>query len=509
MLLALWKALADFLYHPPTYQVVQGWLALLALWWAYQAWRWRETWRAWFVPAGGLVLSQAVGLLLAGWLLAGSGRYTPWWLLRAVQVAGAYFLLWAWMHSQEEARREMEWYRGAAALLMLVSLAGALVLHPLGPSRWRALETLWLIVGALVSAGGFAATAVMRPQAAPWPLTLAGLFTIGFVADGVALGHWRGAVRLAELAAYPLLLWWPEVFSWWQEERRQWQERWQTLERRWQQARARLEEAEAELASRRAATLAGRGPRNAAWCARGGYPFWQAFAETLRTVQASLDSLASVWRSLSSAQRDALLRLEAVAHFHQHALSLAARGEPPADDWMPWAHIWNRVLEDLGIFAQTRDQTLILALPDEVFTWRAPETPAYHALYFILARALWVSPQHSEVLVQGQVVQMEPGGLGVMIEVTDRGPVLSEEEQVRIFFATEDEEPMADGSDDMGTNLGLRLARRQLLAAQGALWMTPARDGRGNTVTALIPTRRVGGPEAVAVPETSHEMAEA
>ncbi len=491
MFLALWQALADFLYRPAPYMLVQAWLLVLALWWAYHARRMAPRMRFWFVPAGGLVAALTVGLLAAAVVFNQHGRYTPWWLLRAAQVIAAYFLIWAWS-APLDGRKELEWYRGLLALLGLVGLPGSFVLHALGPGRWPALELGWTAVGVLVGAGAFIGTVLVRPDSAAWLLTTAALFTLGFAADLTAGGDWRGAARLAELAAYPLLLWWPEVHSAWRAARARWQERVQTLEKRLQAAHARLEELETEASTLRANALTvGRGVSQD-WCERGGYPFWQAFADTLRTLQHTLHSLSSaaVWRSLPPSQRDALLRLDAVAQFHQHALEVAARREVGTGDWMPWAHIWNRVLQDMGTFAQSKDQVLVLALPDEIFTWSAPEEPTYNALYFVLARALWVSPPRSEVLVHGQVVNMEPGGLGVMLEISDRGPALSEEDQVRIFFATEEEANPTSAAEAMGADLGLRLARRQLLAIQGSLWVTSAQDGPGATIAVLVPTRR-------------------
>ncbi len=491
MFLALWQALTHFLYRPAPYMLVQAWLFLLALWWVYQARRLRERFSHWTFPAGGLLFSLGAGLLLAWALFNQQARYTPWWLLRAAQVAAAYFLIWAWTLPLD-VRREVESVRGALFLLLLVGLPGSLVLHALGPGRWPLLEMAWTTLGVLIGVVGFAITLWARPAQGIWSLTTAALLTLGFAADLAGRGQWRGASRLAELAAYPLLLAWPEVFSPWRLARARWQARVDALEKRLQAAQMRIHELEAEADTLRGQVLPLGRPASQAWCERGGYPFWQAFAETLRTLQDTLHSLsaASVWRALPPSQRDALLRLDAIAQFHQRALEVAARRERAAEEWMPWAHIWNRVLQDMGTFAQSRDQVLVLALPDEIFTWSAPEEAAYHALYFVLARALWVSPPRSEIVVQGQVVQMEPGGPGVMVEVSDQGPALDEEHQVRIFFATDEEAARTPEAQTMGADLGLRLARRQLLAVQGALWVASARPGEGSTIAVLVPTRR-------------------
>ncbi len=496
MFWALWHALTDFLYRPAPYLLVQAWLLLVALWWAYHARRLAARVRFWFVPAGGLSVALVAGLLAAAAVFNQHGRYTPWWLLRAPQVIAAYFLIWAWS-APLDGRKELEWYRGLLALIGLVGLPGSFVLHALGPGRWPALELGWLGLGVMVGAGAFIGTLLVRPDNAAWLIVTAALLTLGFAADLTAGGEWRGAARLAELAVYPLLLWWPEVHSAWRLARARWQERVHALEKRLQAARARIEELEAEANTLRASTLPVSRGVSQDWCERGGYPFWQAFADTLRTLQHTLHSLSSatVWRALPPSQRDALLRLDAVARFHQRALEVAAQREPTSSAWMPWAHIWNRVLQDMGTFAQSKDQVLVLALPDEIFTWSAPEEAAYNALYFVLARALWVSPSRSEVLVHGQVVNMEPGGLGVMLEISDRGPTLSEEDQVRIFFATEESATLEERAEAMGADLGLRLARRQLLAVQGSLWVTSSRSGEGSTIAVLVPTRRTDADE--------------
>ncbi len=490
MLLALRETLAAFLLHPATYMAVQAWLLVLAAWWAYYAWRWSEQARLWFVPAGGLVLTHAAALLVSGVVLSGPGRYAPWWLIRAPQVLGAYFLFWAWT-LLIPPEREIEIYRGLFAVLSLVGLPGSLALHTLGPSRWAALDTGWLFLGLVLSLSAFGLAWAKRPGHAPWLMLSAALLSIGFAADLFSPQEQRVSVRLAELAIYPLLLWWPELFSPWRTALQQWQQQVTRQENRIQNLNEQLQSLENEMHALRAADASLLAPQHD-WCALRGHPFWQAFADTLHLVHATLQQLstASTWRNLPPQQRNALLRLEAIAHFHRKALEVATYFNGDEPSWAPWGQIWNLVLQELSTFAQSRDQTLVLALPDEIFTWEAPEMPAAQALYFVLARALWVSPPNAEVVIQGQVVQMEPGGLGVLLEITERGPVLSEDEQVRIFFTAESTSPPPEQATTLGVNLGLRLARRLLKALHGGLWVSAHPKGRGNVLTVLIPTRR-------------------
>ncbi len=495
MFAALGQALMEFLYSPAAYMLAQTWLVLLTLWWTAQAWRARQRFRFWFVPAVGLVLTQAVALVSAWVIMNQPARYAPWWWLRALQAAGAYFLLWAWSLPLN-GRQEAEWYRGSLALLALVGLPASLTLHALGSSRWASLEMGWLVLGALTGLGGIALALRSRPfLAAEWFIAGALLFALGFVADLAALGHWRGAARLAELAAYPLLLWWPVVFSPEREALARWRERLRSQQAQLESLHQRVRELEDEAAQLQAQLTAQPRVTGPAWCDRGGYLIWQAFGATLKALRQTLHAFgaSSVWPNLSPPQRVALGRLEALAQFHDRALSAAVRRDTTADEWAPWTHIWNRVLQELGTFAQTADQTLVLALPNEIFTWNAPLEATTQALYFVLARALWVSPGRSEIVVQGQVVQMEPGGLGVLLEVTDQGPPLTDETLIHIFFATDDPNAQTLAADDMGVNLGLRLARRQMLAVQGALWVTQLGEQAGSAVAVLVPTRQPEG----------------
>ena len=502
MWVALWQGLAAFLLQPAPYMLAQAWFLVLALWWTFHLRRVAARFRHAYLPGAGLVLTLAAGLVTAWALFDQPGRYTPWWLLRAFEVGAGYFLLWAWTLPQHD-RRITKGYRGLVALVAAGLWAGSWIVHLRGPLRWPALETAWLVLGLLMSAGAWVGTLVQKPPEAAWPRATAVLLALGFAVELLPGRGGRGAARLAELAVYPLLLWWPAVYSPCREARDRWRKQLQTLKTTLHALRTHVRKMEAEIAAQRAPGPSARAASEFDWCERGGYPFWQAFASTLRTLQHTLHSLsgAAVWRALPPSQRDTLLHLEAVVQFHQHALEVAARREPSVVEWSPWSAIWNHVLQAMGLFAQRKDQILGLALPDEIFPWLAPEAPAYNALYFVLARALWVSPPHSEILVRGKVVHMTPGGLGVLLEIADQGPSLDDDAQVRVFFATNGATQPEAPTDAVGSDVGLRLARRQLMAVQGSLWVTAAQAGQGTTIAVLIPTRRMtANPEATSPP---------
>ncbi len=130
-----------------------------------------------------------------------------------------------------------------------------------------------------------------------------------------------------------------------------------------------------------------------------------------------------------------------------------------------------------GASAAARNVRVIVSGEEALPKVVADPARLQRALDNLVSNAVAFSPEGADVKIQAAVE-----GLDVRIDVVDRGPGMSEEDQARVF------EPFFTRRES-GTGLGLAIVDRIVRAHSGSVRVDSA-PGRGTTMTLRIPIRQ-------------------
>jgi two-component system sensor histidine kinase/response regulator len=198
------------------------------------------------------------------------------------------------------------------------------------------------------------------------------------------------------------------------------------------------------------------------------------FATDIQCASSTADpQMLKLAHSIRSSADAGMLFLQALLE-QQHQQADGAQIEP-----LPVRQLLCEVVDLLAASARKKDIALDL-IPHDTVVVSGLRAGVIHVLENLVSNAIKYSPRKSRVGIKAF-----NHGKRARIEVMDRGPGVSEDDQQRLFqrFVRLSSVPTAGESS---TGLGLALAKQQSRAMGGDLWFD-AREGGGSIFTLELP----------------------
>jgi two-component system, OmpR family, phosphate regulon sensor histidine kinase PhoR len=205
------------------------------------------------------------------------------------------------------------------------------------------------------------------------------------------------------------------------------------------------------------------------------------FVESLSTLSLSDDERALVLLRM----REQTARMQALVADLLTLAQLEGSPRPPADQWVPLAPLWDRVVDDARVLSAGRHTLLADEVGEVELAGLAGELQS--AISNLLSNAVRYTPEGGRIHLQWQ-----PRADGAwVVAVQDNGPGIGREHLSRLterFYRV-------DGSrsrDTGGTGLGLSIVKHVMQRHGGEIDIS-SEPGEGSTFRLVFPGARVRG----------------
>lgn len=146
------------------------------------------------------------------------------------------------------------------------------------------------------------------------------------------------------------------------------------------------------------------------------------------------------------------------------------------------ARIINEIASQLHILFESKEQILILEIPDSLPKVNADRGKLEQVLFNLLSNANKFSPTGNTV-----VLRARNAGRKIVVEVEDSAPVVTEEEKGRLFDPYYRSEDPQKRERFPGLGLGLSISKSLVELHQGEIWVE-SKPNKGNTFAFSLPT---------------------